>query len=122
MPPKKDSEAAAALGAEEVDLPEFRKLGLNEDVLQAIQAYGVKEPSTIQKLAIPAALKGDDLAFSAATGSGKTLAYLLPIIQQLKWQEAGETKTRQACRPRALILVPTRELVTQVRVKATAVF
>jgi superfamily II DNA/RNA helicase len=97
-----------------IDLAEFRKLGLSEDVLDALKALNIKEPSAIQRLAIPAALKGDDLAFSAATGSGKTLAYLLPIMQQLKWQEVNNGKARQACRPRALILVPTRELVTQV--------
>lgn len=58
--------------------------------------------------------QGDDIAFSAATGSGKTLAYLLPIMQLLKSQEQ-EGKARQSMRPRALILVPTRELVGQVR-------
>lgn len=57
--------------------------------------------------------QGDDIAFSAATGSGKTLAYLLPIMQLLKWQEQAG-KPRQSMRPRALILVPTRELVQQV--------
>jgi len=97
-----------------LDLAEFRRLGLGEEVLEGLRAMGIKDPSVIQRIAIPPALKGDDLAFSAATGSGKTLAYLLPIMQRLKWQEATEGHTRQSCRPRALILVPTRELVTQV--------
>lgn len=96
-----------------LELPEFRRLGLDEDVIRACHAYGLTEPSAIQKLAVPPALKGEDLAYSAATGSGKTLAYLLPVIQQLKWQESAGAP-RQACRPRALILVPTRELVAQV--------
>ena len=98
----------------EVELADFRKLGLSEEIMEAVEAFGLKEPSTIQKLAMPQALKGEDLAFSAATGSGKTLAYLLPIMQQLKWQEQAG-KQRQANRPRAIILVPTRELVTQVK-------
>lgn len=97
----------------DLELPEFRRLGLDEDVIRACHAYGLSEPSAIQKLAVPPALKGEDLAFSAATGSGKTLAYLLPVIQQLRWQESAGA-VRQACRPRALILVPTRELVAQV--------
>ena len=109
-----------AAGAEEspgvdiaMELPEFRRLGLDQDVIAACEAYGLTAPSAIQKLAVPPALKGDDLAFSAATGSGKTLAFLMPVIQQLRWQEAAGT-LRQACRPRALVLVPTRELVSQV--------
>lgn len=111
-PPKTTSRSGDENAA--YDLAEFRRLGLGEETLEGLRKLGIKEPSVIQRLAIPAALKGDDVAFSASTGSGKTLAYLLPIMQELKWQEAVEGKERQTCRPRALILVPTRELVTQV--------
>ena len=83
------------------------------ELIEAVESFGITEPSGIQKLAVPQILKGDDLAFAAATGSGKTLAYLLPILQMLKWQEQGG-RERKAMRPRVLVLVPTRELVMQV--------
>ena len=102
-----------AVDGDEDPAEAFRKLGLTGEVLEAVQSFGFNEPSGIQKLAIPQVLKGDDLAFAAATGSGKTLSYLLPIIQQLKWQEQGN-RERKNMRPRVLILVPTRELVSQV--------
>jgi ATP-dependent helicase YprA (DUF1998 family) len=112
--PKPQPTAPPTSPAEGVgDLPEFRKLGLVEEVLAAVRELGLAEPSKIQNLAIPQILKGDDVSFASATGSGKTLAYLLPIVQQLKWQEEAGV-LRQPMRPRALILVPTRELVTQV--------
>jgi len=69
-------------------------------------------------MVIPQILKGGDIAFASATGSGKTLSYLLPIIQQLKWQESGG-RERKNMRPRVLVLVPTRELVMQVSERNT---
>jgi ATP-dependent RNA helicase RhlE len=53
--------------------------------------------------------------FAAQTGTGKTLSYVLPVIHQLKQSELeAETVLTQECRPRALILVPNRELAMQV--------
>ena len=84
----------------------FRDLGLNESVLHAVAAKGFEEPTPIQVLAIPRLLNGDaNVIAKARTGTGKTAAYGLPLVQEL--QDIRE-------RPRALILVPTRELALQV--------
>jgi len=59
-----------------------------------------------------------EILIAAETGSGKTLAYLLPIIQKLKIQEETDSEfKRRVMAPRAVILVPTRELVAQVLVE-----
>lgn len=84
----------------------FSDLGLDESVLHAVTAKGFEEPTPIQILAIPRLLNGDaNVIAKARTGTGKTAAYGLPLVQTLR--EARE-------RPRALVLVPTRELALQV--------
>jgi len=84
----------------------FRDLGLDESVLNAVAAKGFEEPTPIQVLAIPRLLNGDaNVIAKARTGTGKTAAYGLPLVQELR--EPRE-------KPRALVLVPTRELALQV--------
>ena len=87
----------------------FRKLGLSDPILQALEDKGYTTPTEIQRKAIPAILEGRDLIATAQTGTGKTAAFVLPMLEALK----GERK-RRAKRLRALILVPTRELAVQV--------
>lgn len=87
----------------------FKALGLLPELLQAIT---YREPSPIQKQAIPAVLKGLDLMAAAQTGTGKTAGFVLPLLQRLTLNHE-EAKTRPHT-PRALILTPTRELAAQV--------
>ena len=61
----------------------FNELGLIDQLLSAVEAQGYKEPSEIQALTIPRALKGADIQASAQTGTGKTAAFALPILQKL---------------------------------------
>ncbi|MFA5174538.1 MAG: DEAD/DEAH box helicase [Candidatus Pacearchaeota archaeon] len=82
----------------------FRQLGLNDSILRAIQESHFKEPTEIQKHAIPIVLQGKDILACAATGSGKTLAFGAGIIQN--------TVPGQGIQ--ALILTPTRELAEQI--------
>ena len=86
----------------------FEELGLSEKVLKAVADAGYKEPTEIQKQAIPPALEGKDVLGLAQTGSGKTAAFVLPMLVRL---ERGRAKARM---PRTLILEPTRELAAQV--------
>ena len=84
----------------------FEDLGVDADLVAALSANGIISPFPIQRLTIADALAGRDVCGKAKTGSGKTLAFGLPIIQRVKPAEAA--------RPRAIVLVPTRELATQV--------
>jgi ATP-dependent RNA helicase RhlE len=88
---------------------DFSSLGLSLGILDAIKKAKYESPYPIQIEAIPAILKGKDILGIAPTGSGKTAAYVLPILQQL--QQTEYTKSRNIP---VLILVPTRELATQV--------
>lgn len=84
----------------------FSTLGLSSPLLEAIHTLGFEAPTPIQLGAIGPALQGRDVLGCAHTGSGKTLAFALPLLQSLQ-SSAG----KQA---QALVLVPTRELATQV--------
>jgi superfamily II DNA/RNA helicase len=77
-------------------------------VLRAVQDVGYKEPTPIQREAIPVILTGRDVLGCAQTGTGKTASFTLPMIYILS---QGRSRARM---PRSLILEPTRELATQV--------
>ena len=88
----------------------FDSLGLNADILRAVAEQGYREPTPIQRQAIPVVLAGRDLLASAQTGTGKTAGFTLPLLQRLSEKPAVRGR-----RPvRALILTPTRELAAQV--------
>ncbi|GAA4925373.1 superfamily II DNA/RNA helicase [Actinomycetospora succinea] len=74
-----------------------------------LAARGITDPTPIQAAAIPDALSGRDVLGRGRTGSGKTLAFGLPLLSRIA---GGRTVTK---RPRALVLLPTRELASQVR-------
>jgi ATP-dependent RNA helicase RhlE len=83
----------------------FSDLGVAEPITSALARRSIHTPFSIQTLVLPDALAGQDVLAKSPTGSGKTLAFAVPIVQRLDAQEA---------RPSALVLVPTRELATQV--------
>ncbi len=84
----------------------FKDLGIDEDIVLALQNKGITEPFPIQAEAIPLALSGQDIIGQAKTGTGKTFGFGLPLIQSL-----GTNPTLGA---KALVVVPTRELAIQV--------
>ncbi len=86
----------------------FEDLGLDPQLLEAVQTAGYTEPTPIQAEAIPAIVQGRDITGIAQTGTGKTAAFVLPMIHNLA---KGRAKARM---PRSLILEPTRELAAQV--------
>jgi superfamily II DNA/RNA helicase len=86
----------------------FASLGVPAPLVAALAAAGITTPFPIQAAALPDALAGLDILGRGRTGSGKTLAFSIPLIAGLA---GGYTS---ACRPRGLVLVPTRELATQV--------
>jgi len=78
-------------------------------VVTALAGAGITTPFPIQAAALPDALAGLDILGRGRTGSGKTLAFSIPMVAGLA---GGHTS---ACRPRGLVLVPTRELASQVQ-------
>lgn len=86
------------------------------DLLKIIQNLGYKEPTPIQRAAIPIALQKRDIIGVAETGSGKTLAFLLPMLSKvLKLARLNEVTKNDG--PYGLILVPTRELAQQIEIE-----
>jgi superfamily II DNA/RNA helicase len=81
---------------------------LPAELVTALSEQGITEPTPVQAAVVPDALAGCDVLGRARTGSGKTLAFGLPILSRL----AGSRS--RPCHPRALIVVPTRELANQV--------
>ncbi len=88
----------------------FAELGVPAPVVDALAARGVTSPFPIQCATVPDSLAGRDVLGRGRTGSGKTLAFSLPTVVRL----AQSGRRRESKRPRALVLVPTRELANQV--------
>jgi ATP-dependent RNA helicase RhlE len=89
----------------------FTTLGLSQVLTSSLVRLGYTEPTPVQSHAIPAVLTGCDVIARAQTGTGKTAAFGLPIIERLF---AGTRSAPIPRAPRALVLVPTRELAVQV--------
>ena len=84
----------------------FLDFGFNQSILNSIRNKGYKNPTPIQKAAIPELMLGRDLLGQAQTGTGKTAAFALPLIEKL-----ADNKELNA---KVLVMTPTRELATQV--------
>ena len=84
----------------------FLDFGFNQSILNSLRNKGYKNPTPIQKAAIPELMLGRDLLGQAQTGTGKTAAFALPLIEKL-----AENKELNA---KVLVMTPTRELATQV--------
>jgi len=87
----------------------FRELGVSDTICTAIEAEGIVTTFPIQALTLPIALGGHDIIGQARTGTGKTLGFGIPLLQRLHDDPPAGPKA-----PRALVVVPTRELAIQV--------
>lgn len=88
----------------------FAELGVRDEIVRALSENGIEHPFAIQELTLPLALAGDDLIGQARTGMGKTYAFGIPLLHRVS---TDETRPLNGT-PRALIVVPTRELCIQV--------
>lgn len=88
----------------------FAELGVRDEIVRALSEDGIEHPFAIQELTLPLALAGDDLIGQARTGMGKTFAFGVPLLHRISTDEARPLNGT----PRALIVVPTRELCIQV--------
>lgn len=98
---------ASAEGSDADDT--FKSLGLQTSILETLNALSYEHPTPIQAQAIPALISGRDVLGQAATGTGKTAAFALPALERI-----APNPGRAQSAPRALVLVPTRELAMQV--------
>jgi superfamily II DNA/RNA helicase len=89
----------------------FAKLGVRDEIVRALAEKGIESPFAIQELTLPLALAGDDVIGQARTGMGKTFAFGVPLLQRIT---AGTGVRALTGAPRALVVVPTRELCIQV--------
>ena len=89
----------------------FKDLGLNQDILKAIEEQGYTQPTPIQEQAIPIVLEKHDILAAAQTGTGKTAAFTLPLINTLSKKKSSFKEKHYV---KALVLTPTRELASQV--------
>lgn len=90
----------------------FEQFNLNRQLLDAVNDAGFTKPTDIQQKAIPIILGGQHVIGIAQTGTGKTAAYLLPLLMKVKYAQGTD--------PRAVILVPTKELTIQITEHAKA--
>lgn len=84
----------------------FKDLNISKQILMALEEAGFEQPTSIQEQAFSVIRSGKDMVGIAQTGTGKTLAYLIPLLMKLHYAQGNY--------PRALVVVPTRELVVQV--------
>ncbi|MER6016119.1 DEAD/DEAH box helicase [Streptomyces bluensis] len=96
----------------------FRELGILPETAEALEAVGITTPFPIQEMTLPVALSGTDVIGQAKTGTGKTLGFGLPLLERVTVPadvEAGRARPEDLTdAPQALVVVPTRELCTQV--------
>jgi len=93
--------------SEDVDVtPTFDGMGLREDLIRGIYAYGFEKPSAIQQRSVRPIVKGRDVIAQAQSGTGKTATFSISILQSL------DTQLRET---QALVLSPTRELAQQIQ-------
>lgn len=85
---------------------DFKDLKISKQILNALEEAGFEHPTPVQSEAFPVIRSGKDMVGIARTGTGKTLAYLIPILMKLQYAQGKY--------PRAVVIVPTRELVVQV--------
>ncbi len=98
-------EKLSALNTELHSQEGFSSFGFSDGLIRTLEKKGYKEPTPIQKEAIPELMLGRDLLGQAQTGTGKTAAFALPILERISPTNG---------RPQVLVLTPTRELALQV--------
>ncbi|SEG98705.1 Superfamily II DNA and RNA helicase [Nonomuraea solani] len=105
---RRSRQARLHLRLRQATLTTFRDLGVTPEIADALETEGIVTPFPIQEMALPLALSGQDLIGQARTGTGKTLAFGIAMLQSIGKPRKNRKK------PRGLVVVPTRELATQV--------
>jgi ATP-dependent RNA helicase DDX56/DBP9 len=91
-----------------------RDFGLDRRLIKALSKIGFVYPTLVQSKCIPIAMEGKDVLVRARTGSGKTIAFALPLLHRVLAEKEADGSSTVPC-VRSLILVPTKELCTQIK-------
>jgi len=108
---------ANAGGSAPPPIRNWEEAGLPPSIMQVLRDIGYKEPTPIQRQAIPIGLKCRDIIGIAETGSGKTAAFIIPILVYIQ-SLPPITDFSKNDGPYAVVLVPTRELAQQIEIEA----
>lgn len=92
----------------------WKESGIQKELLEIIDKVGYKDPTPIQRQAIPIGMQNRDIIGVAETGSGKTLAFLIPLLSWIQSLPKIERTEDADQGPYAIILAPTRELAQQI--------
>ncbi|WP_415062604.1 DEAD/DEAH box helicase [Bdellovibrio sp.] len=92
----------------------FTEFGLLPSLLKTLKAQRIFTPTEIQRMAVPLLMSGQSVVGVSETGSGKTLTYALPLLHMLKSLEEEGQPVKAEAAPRAIVMVPTRDLGEQV--------
>ena len=116
---KEDFNIATKGGSVPNPMRSWDESGLPKRLLELVDRVGYKEPTPIQRAAIPIAMQSRDLIGVAVTGSGKTAAFLLPLLCYIaELPRIDEFEWRKNDGPYAIVLAPTRELAQQIEIEA----
>lgn len=116
---KEDFNIATRGGSVPNPMRSWEESQLPKRLLELIDRVGYKEPTSIQRAAIPIAMQNRDLIGVAVTGSGKTAAFLLPLLVYIsELPRIDEFEWRKNDGPYAIVLAPTRELAQQIEIEA----
>nr|WP_235174750.1 DEAD/DEAH box helicase [Tomitella biformata] len=111
MTPSPDVSSTSLNHTPDAPAPTFAELGVREELVRGLADVGIDRTFAIQELTLPLALAGDDLIGQARTGMGKTFGFGIPLLHRIAADDATSPLDGT---PRALIIVPTRELCVQV--------
>ncbi|KAJ5671599.1 Pre-mRNA-splicing ATP-dependent RNA helicase prp28 [Penicillium longicatenatum] len=116
---KEDFNIATRGGSVPNPMRSWKESQLPPRLLELIDCVGYKEPTAIQRAAVPIAMQSRDLIGVAVTGSGKTAAFLLPLLVYIsELPRLDENEWRKNDGPYAIVLAPTRELAQQIEIEA----
>ncbi|KAB8239605.1 mRNA splicing protein PRP28 [Aspergillus alliaceus] len=116
---KEDFNIATKGGSVPNPMRSWEESNLPKRLMELVNKVGYKEPTPIQRAAIPIAMQSRDLIGVAVTGSGKTAAFLLPLLVYIaELPRIDEFEWRKNDGPYAIVLAPTRELAQQIEIEA----
>ncbi len=113
-----DDDESVIASDEGVTVEDFNELDLEDDLKNAVSKLGWSKPTPVQGKCLPFTLVGKDVAGFAQTGTGKTGVFLITLANTIVRAKANQIKGQ----PRAIILVPTRELAVQIHSDAKPIF